>query len=485
MLRFTSTLLLLFVTLAPHALAADYPRWGQGWTRNMAIEGQKNLPVTFKPAKKDYATGKKTLPPQSGVKWMATIGNVTCTSAIVAEGKVLIGTNNGSPRDPKITDDCGILACFDEKTGKFLWQLAVPKFLEIRWADWYHMGICSTPTIEDGKAYLVTNRSDVICLDINGTADGKAKILWKYSLYKELGVQPHDASVSSVILDGDLLYIGSGNAVVYNHRGVAAPEAPSFVVLNKKTGKLVAKDNFKIGDTITHGQWSSPTMGMVDGKKRIFYGSANGAVYAVDALTKVTDKPQLLDADWMVHGHPAAQTGPVPPPVHQTGSPCYIVTANPVFYDGDLFVHYTQEPFHRMKKGYLARLDPRGYGDKTRSAFKWKYEAIGSSVSTPAITKDGLIFVTNFAGDLHCIDAKTAECYWTHKLNVRELWGSPLVADGKVYIGTDRHYLYVFEAKKKKKLLTELRVGEFKTSLSAANGVLYVPAGGTLYAVGK
>jgi len=484
MFRSVQILFLLLVLLALPAHAADYPHWGQGWTRNMCVPGEKNLPVTFKPAKKDYATGKKTLPAQSGVKWMAAIGNVTCTSAIVAEGKVLVGTNNSNPRDPKITDDCGILACFDEKTGKFLWQLAVPKFDEIRWADWYGVGICSTPTVEDGKVYLVTNRSEVVCLDINGTADGKAKILWSYNLYEKLGVEQHAASSSSVILDGDLLYIGTGNAVVHDDTRVASPDSPSLVVFNKKTGKLVAKDNFKIGDTIIHGQWSSPALGVVDGKKRIFYGSANGAVYATDALTKMPNKLQLLDAVWMAHGHPAAQTGPIPQPVHKTGSPCYIITANPVFYDGDLFVYFTQEPFHGMRKGYLARLDPRGTGDKTRSAFKWRYD-IGSSISTPAITKDGLLFITNFDGELHCIDAKTAECYWTQKLNGRGIWGSPLVVDGKVYIGTGRQYFYVFEASKEKKLLTKLRVGEVHTSLSAANGVLYVPAGGTLYAVGK
>jgi len=495
--------------------AEDYTRWGERWTRNLAIPGLKNLPETFKPVKRNYQTGKTTLPENSGVKWTATLGNVTCTSPIVCNGKIFIGTNNGNPYDERIRVDYGILLCFDEKTGEFLWQLAVPKLIEIRWSDWYHMGICSTPTAEDDRVYLVTNRCEVVCLDANGMANGNdgpykeegkhcvpagdepltpgdkdADIIWIYDLHKELKVEPHNATSSSVIIDGDLLYVATSNGVEHTHNFVKHPEAPSMIVLNKKTGKLIARDDFKIDGTVTHGQWSSPAMATVDGKKRVFYGAGNGCVYATDALPvsaaeRKEKKPQLLPAVWKVHGHPLAQEMDEPPVDHQHDSTSYQITANPVYNDGSLYVIFTQEPFHGMRKGYLACLDPTGTGNKTKSAFKWRCD-IGSSVSTPAVTKDGLLFVTNFWGVLYCIDAKTGKIHWQQQLNGRKIWGSPLVADGKVYIGTDRNFFYVIEAKKEFKMISEIRMGtDVHTTPSVANGVLYVPTGGVLYAVEK
>jgi len=105
-------------------------------------------------------------------------------------------------------------------------------------------------------------------------------------------VHPHDASVSSVVINGDHLYVGTGNSVIFSHDRVANPDAPTFVVLNKNSGKLIAKDNFKVGNTITHSNWSSPVLAVVDGKKRVFYGAGNGVLYGVDALPPTAVPPK-------------------------------------------------------------------------------------------------------------------------------------------------------------------------------------------------
>ena len=67
--------------------------------------------------------------PQNGrnIQWSAELGTETHSSPVVAGGRVYIGTNNGHPRDPAQHGDRGVLMCFDEKTGRFLWQLALPQ----------------------------------------------------------------------------------------------------------------------------------------------------------------------------------------------------------------------------------------------------------------------------------------------------------------------------------------------------------------------
>ena len=64
--------------------------------------------------------------------------------------------------------DYGILMCLDEKNGKFLWELAVPKLKAGKASDWEQVGLCSSPTVDGDRVYVVTNRCEVLCLATAG-----------------------------------------------------------------------------------------------------------------------------------------------------------------------------------------------------------------------------------------------------------------------------------------------------------------------------
>src|SRR5258705_4436889 len=138
---------------------SDQRQWGEAWTRNM-VSNEKGLPDSF-----DIKTGNH-------VKWSAQLGTQTHSTPIVAHGRVYIGTNNGAPRDPRNQGDRGVLMAFDEKTGKFLWQLVVPKREEDPYFDWPETGISSPATVEGDRVYIVSNRGEVMCLDAHGLANG-------------------------------------------------------------------------------------------------------------------------------------------------------------------------------------------------------------------------------------------------------------------------------------------------------------------------
>src|SRR5436309_3256774 len=125
--------------------AADQPQWGQAWSRNM-VSTEHGLPDSFDPN-----TGKN-------LKWIAQLGTETHSTPVIAGGRVYIGTNNGQPRDPKYQGDRGVLMCFDEKTGRFLWQLVVTKREEDVYFDWPNTGTASPVTVEGGRVYVVSNR---------------------------------------------------------------------------------------------------------------------------------------------------------------------------------------------------------------------------------------------------------------------------------------------------------------------------------------
>ena len=506
-------LVILPLTICPYSLhAADRPQWGERYSRNM-ISDEKGLPDGFEPGQRNSQTGGIDLPENSGVRWVARLGGEAHGTPVVAGGKVFVGTNNGAPRDPRIQGDRGVLMCFEEQTGEYLWQLNVPKLEDsrVKWGDWRGIGLISPPTVEGNRAYLVSNRCEVICLDVEGIANGNdgpytdegrymagkgqeplvpgkndADIIWVYDIIEQTRAEPHNGSNCSILLDGDLLYVCTSNGVEWTHMRVLHPEAPSLIVLNKNTGKLVARDDFGIGLDITHGQWSSPAMGQVGNKRLGFFGAGNGTLYAFEMLNagQTGDTPDRLKNVWKFNGHPLAQTREHVPADHQHDSTSYEVTGMPVFYKSRLYVPFTQESFHGMKKGWLVCLDATRTGDVTRSGIVWSYDKIGSTCSTVAIS-EGLLYAADFGGRLHCLDADSGECYWIHAAG-RDIWGSPLAADGKIYLGTKARDFWVLAAGKELKVIKRVRMRDGVCSTpTAANGVLYVMTNKHLYAVGK
>ena len=91
----------------------------------------------------------------------------------------------------------------------------------------------------------------------------------------------------------------------------------------------------------------------------------------------------------------------------------------------------------------------------------------------------------DFSGFVHCLDAATGKVHWVHDMKAH-IWGSALVADGKVYIGTEDGTLAVFAASKEKKKLAEIDMGApvYATPV-VANGVLYIQTTTHLYAISK
>jgi outer membrane protein assembly factor BamB len=164
--------------------AGDWPQWGGSGNRNN-VPAVKDIPISWNPGRFDRKTGKwisdqthdnnKWVSPQAqNIKWVANLGSQTYGNPVVAGGKLLVGTNNGSgyvKRYPASVD-LGCLLCFNEADGKFLWQHSSEKLLTGRVHDWPLLGICSSALIEGDRVWFVTSRGEVRCLDLDGFHDG-------------------------------------------------------------------------------------------------------------------------------------------------------------------------------------------------------------------------------------------------------------------------------------------------------------------------
>jgi outer membrane protein assembly factor BamB len=93
-----------------------------------------------------------------------------------------------------------------------------------------------------------------------------------------------------------------------------------------------------------------------------------------------------------------------------------------------------------------------------------------------------MVFIADCGRKFHCVDAQNGTVFWTHDVE-GEVWSSPLVADGKVYLGTRSGAFYIFAVEKEKKVLSSMQFGSpISGTATAANGVLYVATMTHLYA---
>ena len=100
---------------------------------------------------------------------------------------------------------------------------------------------------------------------------------------------------------------------------------------------------------------------------------------------------------------------------------------------------------------------------------------------------DGLLFAADYSGFLYCIDAATGEEHWKYDTSAH-IWGSTLVADGRVYVGIEDGFMVTVPATKTldEKAVKEIDFGvPIYSSPIAANGVLYVATHTHLFAIAE
>lgn len=467
--------LVLFTQTAGTVGAGVMPERGMfGITpsRNM-VSDETNLPERW-----DIKTGLN-------VKWQAALGSQCYAGPVVSGGKVFVGTNNQNPRNPTLEGDRGVILAFRESDGEFLWQAAHPKLETGRINDWPMQGVCSTPYVQGERLYYVSNRCELICADTEGFRDGEndgpfideqetseidSDIVWKLDMIGELGVFPHNLAASSPTGVGDLLFTVTGNGVGEDHVTLPSPAAPSFLAVRMSDGEIVWSDGSP-GTRILHGSWGNPSVGSVSGSHQAVFPGGDGWLYSFDAqsgrlIWKFDCNPK--DSVWGLGGRGTKNN----------------LLASPVIYGEKVYIGVGQDPEHGDGEGHLWAIDATLEGDVSDRGVIWHFggEDFNRTISTVAID-EGLLYAADLSGFLYCLNADTGELNWTHD-TIASLWGSPLVADGKVYLGDEDGDVIVLKTGESKKTLFEMKMGaSVYTTPVAKNGVLYIASRTTLFAL--
>ena len=386
-----------------------------------------------------------------------------------------------------------------------------------------------TATVDvDGVARTLQIRRQgpaLVCNLLVTPADvSEADTVWVYDMMSQLQVFQHNMCSCSVTVLGDILFVNTSNGVDNTHINIPSVNAASFMAMNKHTGEVYWTDASP-GENILHGQWSSPTVGTLGGVPQVIFGGGDGWIYSFRADKGHEGKPELL---WRFDANPKTSKWAI----GGRGTRNNII-ATPVIYDGLVYAAVGQDPEHGDGVGHLWCIDPTKRGDVSselavrvddreqiiphrrlqavveedgevtidnpNSAVVWHFdnydqdgdseiefhEEMHRSCGTVAIQND-ILYIADFSGIFHCLHAKTGKVHWSYDM-FSAAWGSPLIVDGKVYIGDEEGEVSVFplttdpavalvgEEDERHPALAEVDMGNsvYSTPI-VANGVLFI-----------
>ena len=189
----------------------------------------------------------------------------------------------------------------------------------------------------------------------------------------------------------------------------------------------------------------------------------------------------------------------------------------PVFFEDSVVIATGSDPEHGSGPAFVFRIDATKKGDVSEdlgergkagtpnpnSGLIWKYggaeiaapevdpkktnekSIFHRSISTAAIG-DGMVFIADMTGFVHCIDWKTGLRNWRHDLR-DNVWGSALLVDQKILLGSEEGQLLIFDATKAdpgkpQRIDTENYSSIYSTPV-IANGKLFIVDRTMLYVV--
>jgi outer membrane protein assembly factor BamB len=337
----------------------------------------------------------------------------------------------------------------------------------------------------------------------------EADVVWVVDMMNKLGTSQHNMCSCSVTSWGDILFVNTSNGIDEAHITIPTPQAPSFLAMNKHTGEIYWSDNSP-GKNILHGQWSSPAVAEIGGVAQVIFGGGDGWVYSF----KADQKKELL---WKFDINPKDA-------ILELGGrgTRNDIISTPVVYDNKVYFCTGQDPEHGEGVGILWCIDPTKRGDiseklavnradpkkpipvkriqavvesdgdlaidNPNSGVVWKFtssdadgdgkikfeEQFHRSISTCTIKSD-LLFVPDFSGLFHCVDAQTGKEYWTYDM-LAAAWGSAMIVGDKIYVGDEDGDIAIFNlTKEKHDPLAEINVGNsvYSTPI-VANDVLFI-----------
>jgi outer membrane protein assembly factor BamB len=342
----------------------------------------------------------------------------------------------------------------------------------------------------------------------------EADVIWRLDMMKQLGVSQHNMCSCSLTCAGDLLFVNTSNGVDEGHVNLPAENAPSFLCIRRSTGEVLWTDNSP-GANVLHGQWSSPAYAVIDGVPQVIFGAGDGWLYGFLAEGE-NGQSKLL---WKFDCNPKKSLYKL------TGADRNHIIGTPVIYNNRVFVAVGEDPEHGEGEGHLWCVDPTKRGDisptlvfnasdptkpiphkRLKACVEevgdferpnpnigavWHYQGedreefettMHRTCGSVAIKND-LLFIADFSGVFHCVDANTGKAHWTYDM-LAAPWASPLIVNEQVFITHDSGGVLCFKLSSEMELLSENDVqSAVYTTPVIANDTMFIANRNRIFAI--
>jgi outer membrane protein assembly factor BamB len=331
----------------------------------------------------------KWSPAGENVAWHADL--VGRSTPVVFEGRACANGRVGQGLHKQ-----EVVACFDAGSGKKLWEhrldvyLTMVPFNRVGWAN-----VVGDP--ETGNLYVHGVGGLLVAFDRVG------KVLWSRELAEEFGFYSgFGGRTHTPMVDEDRLIL----SFVNTGWGEQGPPRNRTYAFDKRTGELLWVST-PGGAPYDLNTSTTPVAAVINGQRLLIEGNADGWIYAIKARTgeKVWSF-QLTKAGINI---------------------TVAVDANTVFAS-----HSEENVDTPGLMGRLVAIDATGTGDVTKTHERWRVDELGAGFSSPLVHA-GTLYVVDNSANLFAFEAKTGRQLWKHKLGTVGK-GSPVWADGKIFV---------------------------------------------------
>ena len=430
-MRHRAFILLGVLAVAPALLANNWPE-SRGPQRD-GTSTERNLPSTWSPGGQNLA-------------WTLPFGGRS--APVVFGNRLYLQTTTSG--DVSQTQER--LVAVDTATGRVLWEHKASQYL----SDVpQHRAAWASPAVdpETGAIYMFTVSAELIALSPEG------KVLWVRSMPEEYGaITTHGGRTTSPIVEGDKVIL---NTLLQGWGDLGRP-GNRYFAFDKRTGKTiwVSSPQPRHYDT----NYSSPIVATIDGVPQIIVGGTDGAFHG---LQLNTGKPV-----WRLEVRKRA------------------ILNSALLRGPTLYITHGEESMDTTVMGMVGAVDLTGKtGEIPLSALRWNTHGFLPTFASPLLNGNTLISVDNGA-IIGAFDLETGKELWTRSLGTLQK-GSPTMADGKIYVGTENGKFYILrptatgvDVLDEDLLGTAAEPEPIVATPVVANGRVYVTSMEKLYAIG-
>ncbi|MGH9331630.1 MAG: PQQ-binding-like beta-propeller repeat protein [Vicinamibacterales bacterium] len=388
---------------------------------------------------------EKWSPSGDNLAWRAPYGGRS--GPIVVGNRVYLQNSVG---DEKTTQER--LMCLDADTGKPIWERRFSIYLSD--VPQHRAGWASPAADpETGSIYVFTVGAELIALSRDG------KVLWSRSLVEDFGaITTHGGRTVSPIVDGPNVIVNTLNF----GWGDLARTSNRYFAFDKRTGQTVwiSSPQQRHYDT----NYAMPVTAEVNGMRLLVVGGTDGVIHAIKAGTGE--------------------------PVWRWDVSKRAINNSVVIRGTTVYVTHSEENIDTSEMGMVAAIDASANGDVGPSHIKWVTRGFLGGFASPVYDGARLYHLDNGAV-VGAFDLESGRKAWDKNLGTIQK-GSPVLADGKIYVGTENGKFFILRPRAdgvdvldEDWLGTQQNPEPIIASPAVADGRVYVVSMSAMYAIGK